>query len=298
MTLGGFISPQARVEYDTAYDRGFATLPAPVEQHDVPTAFGTARVYRFGEPGPVPVVLLHGRAGTTIMWKPNLPALAARGPVYAVDLIGEPGRSEQTAPIRNAEDQAAWLDTVFTTLALRKMHLVGYSFGGWVAANQAVRAPDRLASLTLIDPVQTFARFPASLLVRTALTLVPGIRRRARSSFLAWISGAAEVAEDDPVATVINEGMRTYQIALPTPTLFTDAQLHGVTVPVLALIAGRSAIHDGRRAATRARELLPDGRVELWPAATHAIAGESATEVNARVLEFLAEIEQRGHVRR
>lgn len=291
MTLGGFTSPQARVEYDTAYDRGFAALPVPAEQRDVPTAFGTARVYRFGEPGPIPVVLLPGRAGTTIMWEPNLPALVTRGPVYALDLIGEPGRSEQTAPIRNAEDQAAWLDTVFTALALRKVHLVGYSFGGWLAANLAVRAPDRLASLTLIDPVQTFGRFPIPLLLRTALTLVPGIRRWARPSFMAWISDGAEVTEDDPVATVIDAGMRTYRIALPTPVLFTDAQLRGVTVPVLALIAGRSVIHDGRRAASCARELLPNAQVELWPAATHAIAGESATEVNARVLEFLAEID-------
>ncbi|GAA3826483.1 hypothetical protein GCM10022380_51480 [Amycolatopsis tucumanensis] len=174
---------------------------------------------------------------------------------------------------------------MLATLGLRDVHLVGYSFGGWLAADLAVRAPDRLASLPLIDPVRTFAPFPVPLLVRTALTLVP--------AFLAWISGGAEVAEDDPVATVIDEGMRTYRIALPTPALFTDARLRGLTVPVLALIAARSVIHDGRRAATRARELLPDARVELWPATTHAIAGESADEVNARVLEFLAELEQR-----
>ncbi|RSM86332.1 alpha/beta hydrolase [Kibdelosporangium aridum] len=291
MTVGGFRSPQARAEYYAAYDRGFAALPAPTEECDVPTAFGTARVYRFGEPGPAPVVLLPGRAGTTIMWEPNLRAFVAGGPVYALDLIGEPGRSEQTAPIRNTDDQAAWLGTVFTTLDLRNVHLVGYSFGGWLAANLAVRAPDRLASLTLIDPVQTFAGFPIPLLARTALTLVPGIRRWARQSFLAWVSDGAEVDPDDPVATVIDEGMRTYRIVLPTPRLFTDVQLRGIKVPVLALIAGRSVMHDAQRAAARARELLPDARVELWPTATHAIAGESAAEVNTRVRGFLTEIE-------
>ncbi|ALG09985.1 alpha/beta fold hydrolase [Kibdelosporangium phytohabitans] len=298
MKLGGFTSPQARVEYDAAYDRGFAALPAPTGRHDVPTQFGTARVYRFGEPGPAPAVLLPGRAGTTIMWEPNLPALVDRGPVYTVDLIGEPGRSEQTAPIRNAADQAAWLDTVLTTLDLRDVHLVGYSFGGWLATNLAVRAPDRLASLTLIDPVQTFAMFPVSLLARTALTLMPGIRRWARTSFLSWVADGAEVDEADPVASVIDEGMRTYRITLPTPVLFTDAQLRGLSVPVLALIAGRSVIHGAQRAFARARKLLPDAQVELWPTATHAIAGESPAEVNARVRQFLAEIEQRGEVRR
>jgi pimeloyl-ACP methyl ester carboxylesterase len=33
------------------------------------------------------------------------------------------------------------------------VHLVGHSFGGWLAANYAVRDPERLASLSLLEPV-------------------------------------------------------------------------------------------------------------------------------------------------
>jgi pimeloyl-ACP methyl ester carboxylesterase len=282
-----FLSTEARAEYDVAYDRAFATLPTPAEQRDVVTDFGTARVYRFGEAGPAPLVLLPGRAGTTIMWEPNLAALAAEHPVWTVDLIGEPGRSEQTAPIRDAADQAAWLDSVLRSLDLPSVHLVGYSFGGWLAANLAVRAPGRLASLSLIDPVQTFGRIPLGLFVRTTLTLLPGIKHLTRASFMRWIAGGAEMAADDPVATVIEAGLRAFKIRLPTPGLFSDAQLRSIRVPVLALIAGRSVIHHGARAAARARALLPDARVELWPDATHAIAGESPAEVNTRILEFV-----------
>ncbi|MFE7313955.1 alpha/beta fold hydrolase [Streptomyces sp. NPDC057555] len=294
MALGRYRSPQARREYDAVYDRGFAVLPAPAEQHDVATHFGTARVYRFGRPGPAPMVLLPGRAGTTVMWAPSLAAFAAHRPVYALDLIGEPGRSEQTGEIRSAVDQAAWIDTALDALDLRGIHLVGYSFGGWLATNLAVRAPARLASLTLIDPVQTFARFPVALLARSALIAVPGVSRWARPAFLRWISDGAEVPDDDPVAAVVDEGMRTFRIALPIPTLFTDAQLESIGVPALALIAGHSVMHDARRAAARARDKLADVRAELWPSATHAIAGEAAAEVNARVLGFLAEVDSAG----
>jgi pimeloyl-ACP methyl ester carboxylesterase len=298
MALGGFTSPQARAEFDAVYDRAFAALPEPVGRWDIPTDFGTARVYRFGHSGndvaATPTVLLPGRAGTVVMWEPNLATLVAHRPVYALDLIGEPGRSEQAAPIRDGADQAAWLDTVLATLNLPAAHLAGYSFGGWLAANLAVRHPKRLASLTLIDPVQTFAGFPIPLLVRTALTVVPGIRDRARNSFLRWVSGDAEIDTDDPVANVIDEGLRTYRIALPTPKLFTDSQLRSIPVPVLALIAGRSVMHDANRAVARARALIPDVCAELWPSATHAIAGESAADVNARVLKFLDEIERSG----
>ncbi|RSN61134.1 alpha/beta hydrolase [Amycolatopsis sp. WAC 04182] len=291
MKVGGFASPEARAEYEAVYERGMAALPAPTGIHDIRTAFGVARVYRFGQPGATPIVLLPGRAGTAVMWEPNLTALLGHGEVFAVDLIGEAGRSEQTAPIRDGADQAAWLSTVLAELDLPSVHLIGYSFGGWLAANLAVRAPERLKSLTVIDPVLTFGGLTAGLVVRATLTAIPGINRWARPSFLDWISGGAEVDATDPVARVIDEGMRTYRIALPSPRLFTDEQLRSLRMPVLALIAGRSVIHHPERAAARAREFLSRGQVELWPSATHAIAGESAPEVNARVLKFLAECE-------
>ncbi|EMD29989.1 alpha/beta fold hydrolase [Amycolatopsis azurea] len=294
MKLGGFASSEARAEYEAVYERGLAALPAPTGTHDIRTEFGVARVYRFGRPGGTPIVLLPGRAGTVVMWEPNLKALIGHGEVYAVDLIGEAGRSEQTVPIRDGADQAAWLTTVLAELDLPSVHLVGYSFGGWLAANLAVRAPERLKSLTVIDPVLTFGGLTAGLVVRATLTAVPVVNRWARPSFLRWISGDAEVDATDPVARVIDEGMRTYRIALPSPRLFTDAQLRSLRMPVLALIAGRSVIHHPERAAARARKLLPQGQVELWPSATHAIAGEAADEVNTRILTFLSECDAAG----
>ena len=70
----------------------------------------------------------------------------------------------------------------------------------------------------------------------------------------------------------------------PTPRVFTDEQLHGITVPTLALIAGRSVIHDPQRAYERARRLVP---AVLWLDATHAISGEHADRVNQTVLAFI-----------
>jgi pimeloyl-ACP methyl ester carboxylesterase len=47
---------------------------------------------------------------------------------------------------------AAWLDEFLGKLSDRPAHLVGYSYGGWAAMNQAIRAPGRVASITLPDP--------------------------------------------------------------------------------------------------------------------------------------------------
>jgi pimeloyl-ACP methyl ester carboxylesterase len=67
-------------------------------------------------------------------------------------------------------------------LSDRPAHLVGFSYGGWVAMNQAIHAPGRVASITLLDPaglVQLDARFYRWLSITGLATLTPmPLRRR------------------------------------------------------------------------------------------------------------------------
>lgn len=290
MRIGGFTTAQAKAAYDAVYDAGMRALPEPAATHDVETDYGSVRVYRFGPADGPPIVLLPGRAGTAIMWRPNLAAFSARHPVYAMDLLGEPGRSVQTRPLRGAADQAAWLDAVLGALGLRSAHLVGVSFGGWTAATLAVRAPGRLASVSLLDPVHTLGRIPAGTLWRTMLATLPVVSRWARPRFLSWISGGGPVPEGDPVAAVIDAGIRDYRIGAPVPEYLTDEQLRSIRIPVLAIIAGRSVIHRAPAALARAHTLIPQVQAEIWPDATHAISGEAADEINGRVLRFIDDV--------
>ncbi|GAA2110640.1 hypothetical protein [Actinomadura alba] len=54
--------------------------------------------------------------------------------------------------------------------------------------------------------------------------------------------------------------------------------------------AGRQ--HAPRAALTRAEALIPQIQAELWPEATHAISGQFANEVNARILRFIEDLDQ------
>ncbi|MEV4834378.1 alpha/beta fold hydrolase [Nonomuraea sp. NPDC049486] len=289
--IGRFATPAARAAYEKVYDETLAALPSPAGTHDVATPFGRVRAYRFGEGGGTPLVLLHGKSATGVMWLPNLPGLAAARPVFVLDLLGEGGRSEQTAPIKDARDQAAWLSAALDGLGIGAAHLVGMSIGGWLACNQAVRDPRRVASISLIDPAGTLAPIPAGLILRTIPVMLPFVSRWARPRFLRWIDGTGgEIAPDDPVARLISATMAHYRPALPPPARFTDEQLRSITVPALVLVAGRSVIHDPALAVRRARDLIPGVRAELWPEATHSISGHFAAEVNESVLEFTASL--------
>ncbi|MGB3356331.1 MAG: alpha/beta hydrolase [Mycobacterium sp.] len=290
-TVGHFRSDAGHDHFVTTYRAAMARLPPYDESFDVPTLFGRVRVYRFaGGPGR-PVVLLPGRNASTPMWGANLPGLLAHRPVYSVDLLGEPGMSVQQRPISGSEDQASWFDELLTGMGLTCPHLMGVSFGAWSATNHAVHGHGGVASLTLLDPAMTFAPIP----IRTMLAVIPmglsGAPEFLRKQVLKWISGGVDLDDSVAVAALIAAGARDFVLRQPLPTRFTADQLKALDVPVLALIAGRSVIHDGRRAAESAAKLLPRAEVELWPHASHAISGEYADEIGERAHRFWKRID-------
>lgn len=108
-----------------------------------------------GGRGPA-VLLLHGFPQTHAMWHQVAPDLARDFTVIAPDLrgYGASGKPDGTAPYGfrpMAHDQIALLDH----LGVGRCHVVGHDRGGRVAHRLALDAPERLASLTVMDIVPT-----------------------------------------------------------------------------------------------------------------------------------------------
>jgi pyruvate dehydrogenase E2 component (dihydrolipoamide acetyltransferase) len=112
-----------------------------------PEMDGPLRFLRQGEGDAV--VLLHGFGGDLGNWLFTTPALTAEHTVYALDLPGHGGSAKDVG----AGDVAALADAVERFLgsqSLERVHLVGHSLGGLVAAALAARGHAR--TLTLIAP--------------------------------------------------------------------------------------------------------------------------------------------------
>lgn len=96
------------------------------------------------------LLFLHGAAGVA-GWLPFFEQLAARHDVLVLEHPGF-GKSDNPDSIRNVADVAMYYLDVLDGLNAGKVHLVGHSLGGWIAAEVAVRNCHHLASLTLIAP--------------------------------------------------------------------------------------------------------------------------------------------------
>jgi pimeloyl-ACP methyl ester carboxylesterase len=107
----------------------------------------------------VPFLLIHGLVISSLYMIPLAECIAAEHEVHALDLPGF-GRSDhppEVLPVRELADAVLrWM----SAMQIRQCHIVGNSLGCEVAAHVAVKAPDRVVTLTLIGPTvdpQAFA---------------------------------------------------------------------------------------------------------------------------------------------
>ncbi len=97
-----------------------------------------------------PLILLHGGLGAIEMFGPNLPALAKGRQLIAVDLQGH-GR---TADIDRALSVALMSDDIAALikhLGLASADVMGYSLGGGVALQLAIRHPEVVGKLVVVS---------------------------------------------------------------------------------------------------------------------------------------------------
>ncbi|MGB6537940.1 MAG: alpha/beta hydrolase [Xanthobacteraceae bacterium] len=112
-----------------------------------------------------PLLYLHGASGAS--WLPFLDKLSQKFDVIAPE---HPGFGESDTPdwLDDIHDLAYFYLDLLAALELERVHLVGNSLGGWIAAEIAVRSTQRLASLTLCDAaglhVPDAAQFDAFLI--------------------------------------------------------------------------------------------------------------------------------------
>ena len=280
---GSWVSDAAREKFMAAYERAFALWPQPLDEFDVETATTTTRVHAYRpHPGGAPVVLLTGAGFNAAGWYPHVAALAQDGPVYGIDMPGDPNPSVARAPLTPPASCAAWLDELLGQLSDRPAHLVGLSYGGWVAMNQAIRAPARVASITLLDPAgltKLDARFWWWLNISGLASLTPlPVRRRLGR----WLDNPAMLEQE--LMTLMWAGIRGYRMERKFPGILTDAQLAAIGVPALLITGARSALITPAQARDRAAR-MPNAEVAIV-AGSHGHFNRT-DELNDRMSAFI-----------
>jgi pimeloyl-ACP methyl ester carboxylesterase len=244
------------------------------------------------------VLLLHSSGLSGRQWRRLVPELVSRGLRAIVpDLSGhgssEPWPEPRPFSFRTDVERVA---LVLEDRRLDRVHVIGHSYGGFVALHVARALPHRMLSLSLFDPVAFGSLDPvADADARAILAGVDstwGPREADRERWLAafvgfWTDGGWPMLREDMraefrrVVWVVREGVRT-MLADTTPY----ASYGAFDFPVQLISGGKSPL-PARRVIDRLAAAVPQARMAVVPGVGHLAPVTHADAVNPILLGAL-----------
>lgn len=242
----------------------------------------------------IPIVLVHGIAGSILLWQANLSAIGARHKVFAVDLPGH-GRSGKPGGRYDIDLFTRSLLGFLDACGLERVILAGHSLGGHVCLKLALERPERMAGLVLIDsgglgpeidvgflkPILSGCTREATETMLRGLFANPAMVNRPMvdATFEALSRDGAWEAVRSAVESAVPHDIQVESLA---------ERLSELRVPVLIAWGARDAVIPLARG-KEAHSSIPGA--ELWVAenAGHCPQIEAASDFNDRLLKFLQE---------
>lgn len=290
-----FLAHAAAAISAAAIHPAFAQPPQPSESITPDTKSGFAPVnglqmyYEIHGDGE-PLILLHGGVEASEAFGPNLPALAKSRQVIAIHLQGHGHTKDINRPLRfefMADDVAA----LIAYLKLGSVDLLGYSLGGGVALQTAIRHPASVKRLIVISA--SMAQEGSYPEVNAAFDQMGGhaaqIAQNIKGSPLGklypevnWENLLRKIGEME--TQPFDWSAQVKQIKSPTELIFADAD----SIRPEHIVAFYEALGGGRRDAGLDGSLRSVARLGIVPGATHYNI-LSTTMVAEMTLPFLSQ---------
>jgi pimeloyl-ACP methyl ester carboxylesterase len=263
-------------------------------------------VQRLGD-GPRTVVFVHGLCldNLSSWYLTAAPALARDCTLVLYDLRGH-GLSEQPLDGYTLDDQVLDLDAILESLGLgeRAVAIVGNSFGGLVALAFALRFPERVDRIAMVDAHAGAPEFVES--IGATLALTGEERDRAIVAlFGEWIERHRVGEEIGRDASTMSDLVRrtrarrrrpmeavaerlvygtSFVADVKTIQPLTEAELARIRCPVLAVYGERSVLRpEGEKLA----RVMPGCRLEIVPGVEHFVILHAVEELRGLLREWL-----------
>lgn len=249
---------------------------------------------RHGAPDAPPLILSSGLGGSAHYWKPNIAALADHFHVIAYDHRGT-GRSDRALPdVVSVDDLANDIAALMDALGIARAHLIGHAAGGVAGLALALKAPERLGTLIIVNGwAKADPHFLRCFEARLNLLRHAGVEAflRAQPIFLYpahWISQHSPALDAELAHQLADfPGVATMEKRIAALAAFDIADRLGTfTTPMLALAAADDMLVPASCSRALANH-IPHCELAVMERGGHACNITDPVTFNRLVLEHL-----------
>jgi pimeloyl-ACP methyl ester carboxylesterase len=281
-----YVSDKYKNQFMSFYDKQMKDWPTPYETKYIETKYGKAHVIIGGPKDAPPVILCHAGALPSWSWKYNIKELNKYFRTYAIDAMGEVGKTilyDVNKHTKDGKDIAELYNEIFNKLKIKQANLIGASYGGYIGTNIAIHHPELINKLVLIGPMGVTPATASTLFRITLLTIFP--IKPMQNSFIDWM-----VAGDKEKTKEIIDWMRLVFIGARAkeapPMTFSLEELEKVNAPVLLILGDKDNLVGDPQKVIEYTQAIDEIQTNIVKA-SHGIWAEQSEDVNTLAINFL-----------
>ncbi|KAB7707163.1 alpha/beta fold hydrolase [Bacillus aerolatus] len=134
------------------YEDYLQLFECEIERDYVQTRFGKTHVLKLGKEDGQPLFIFHGANCLNPMTLSWFKRLFAKYKVYAPDLIGHPGYSDETRICPEDDSFALWVSDLLDHYGIEKCSFAGVSYGSGIVLRLAAYYPEKISCAILVVP--------------------------------------------------------------------------------------------------------------------------------------------------
>lgn len=282
-------SEKDRQNFLDLYDRKLKSLNINYEDIFVETSAGKTHIIVVGDAGSPPVVLLHGiNAGAPVALE-SIKGLSSKYRIYAIDTVGQAGKSSETQLPINDESYGKWLSEIFDHLHLEKAVVIGVSYGSVILARLMEYSPQRIEKAIFVVPIAIVnARFFQSIF-KLLFPMRKFLKTENDADLLKFIDAYYTETDDFSIAlqkaTLLGVKMDTRR-----PSLIKTETARKFSAPVYILTAENDIFAPAEKLIKRSRQIFKNlAAIEILPGSKHVPAQRDHKKIEEIISGWLAD---------
>ncbi|GKU26362.1 alpha/beta fold hydrolase [Clostridium folliculivorans] len=259
------------------YDKILKASNLNYEELYIDTNYGSTFIIASGKIDSPPLILLHGAGMNSAMWVGDIGEYSKNYRVYAIDIPGDPGKSDERQFSLKSSAYSDWLYAVLNSLSISTTSIIGISLGAWLSIKFAVNYPNRVDKLILISP-SGIGPQKTSFMFKAILHSLQG--EKGMEKLYTKVNG------NKPIPTTMLKYQKIIRKSFnfryePIP-IFSDEALLKLKMPLALFVGDKDIMLHSIKTADRLKTLLPKADINFLMNTGHAI-----TNIKSDIIDFL-----------
>lgn len=241
------------------YHRQLEKLQKPYKDIFVDTSFGKTHIVETGNLEGIPLMVFHGGNSTSAYNLLICSFLLRDFHVYAVDIIGHPGKSDEISLSHRGYSYGKWASEVIDGLGFEKVRCFGGSFGAGILAKMMCVAPEKVEKALLIVPSGISNALPLSS-AKMMIPLLKYLKTKEEKYIVetALFMCISEKVLDNDTIDILRNSFECIKTKVGMPSNVSKKLMKKCMAPTFVLASELDCLFPAKKVLKRAKDIIPN----------------------------------------